>query len=278
MVKVQVLGTAQDAGIPQLGCICPNCTKAQQNPEFRRFVTSILIEGEEKTFLIDATPDITLQLNNHQISKNNKDLTIDGVIITHLHIGHYIGMLYFGKEAANTNNLSIYVTEPVKQFLINNKPFSYLIERGQVKLHTINIDTILNLGKNSEILVFEVPHRNEDGNTIGIQISNRMTNKSFVYIPDIDYITPEIKKQLINADFVLFDGSFYSENEIPRQKEVVHPPILTTISKLGVPPQNEFYFTHFNHSNPVLNIKSAEYKRLVKMGYKIATDSLDFEF
>ena len=40
-VVVKVLGTAQDAGIPHIGCYCPNCQRARKEPALARLKPSI---------------------------------------------------------------------------------------------------------------------------------------------------------------------------------------------------------------------------------------------
>ncbi len=42
-VLIRVLGTAQDGGIPQLGCYCQNCLRARKDSRFTRLVSSLAI-------------------------------------------------------------------------------------------------------------------------------------------------------------------------------------------------------------------------------------------
>ena len=62
-VLVKVLGTAQDGGIPQIGCYCKNCQRARHDPQFLRLRPSLAILdlNETKMFIVDASPDISLQ-------------------------------------------------------------------------------------------------------------------------------------------------------------------------------------------------------------------------
>lgn len=119
-MSIKVLGIAQDGGVPHFACDCSNCE------QYEHRVVSIAIISD-KTMLVDATPDITSQV---RMLSNQ----IDSILITHLHIGHYIGLLQLGKEVASTSNFPVYTTPEVARFLRENKPFSYLVERGQIKL------------------------------------------------------------------------------------------------------------------------------------------------
>ncbi|OLS28392.1 MAG: Coenzyme PQQ synthesis protein B [Candidatus Heimdallarchaeota archaeon LC_2] len=258
-MEVKILGTIQDAGIPHINCQCENCLMS--NPK-SNFVASIAIIAESKTYIIDCTPDFPHQLS--YLEKNTSE--IDGIFITHLHIGHYIGLVYLGREAASVQDMKIYATMENLLFLQNNKPFSHLIERGEIECHEIKYNLSMDLTTKISIIPFEVPHRNEDGNTAGFLISG---SKSIVYIPDLDYYSDDVLKKIEEADIALIDGSFYSKSEIIRQKEIPHPPITLSIDKLRNF-DTRIIFTHFNHSNPILRSDSKEYKDVISKGFEIA--------
>ena len=61
---VLVLGTAQDGGLPQLGCDEPSCAAARADPARRRLVTSLLLcdPRDGRRWLFDCTPDLAEQL------------------------------------------------------------------------------------------------------------------------------------------------------------------------------------------------------------------------
>jgi len=252
MVEVRVLGIAQDGGIPHLGCDCKNCQT------LTHLVASLLVQNMNTRILVDATPDVTAQIG-HELP--------DAVILTHLHIGHYLGLLHFGREVANTHLLPVYTTTDVAKFIISNRPFSYLVERQNIEIRTLvpnKPENILGI----EVVPFQVPHRNEDGDTIGLKIRGE---RSLSYIPDIDNLTSEVIERLTGSNVVLLDGTFYDKSEIGRQQEVPHPDILSTM-KIYREPENEFYFTHLNHSNPAFDRKSKEYKKIIDHGYRIAKE------
>src|SRR5574337_893838 len=89
MIKVIVLGTAQDAGVPQLGCRDPYCERARIDPRLARWVASLaLIDTEtRRSYLIDATPDVRPQLDylmHHPDYPARADRNpVDGIVLTH---------------------------------------------------------------------------------------------------------------------------------------------------------------------------------------------------
>ncbi|MHA2105763.1 MAG: MBL fold metallo-hydrolase [Candidatus Hodarchaeales archaeon] len=279
MVEIFVLGTIQDGGLPQIGCFCLNCKIAIKSKMKNRFRSSIAIKTKTSVYLVDATPDIEYQYpllmsltNMDEIP--NRNLKLSGIILTHLHTGHYTGLVHLGKESASTRNLPVYMTSENELFIRKNKPYSYLIEREEIKPIQIHFDQKFIEEDNLVITPFEVPHRNEDGDTIGLNIRNSSTGKNLIYISDIDYLPKEIIKKFQTSNVIIFDGSFFSKNEISGQENVPHPPIKSTIEILGKNFHSDFYFTHINHTNPVLNSQSDETEFLTKSGYKLASEGL----
>lgn len=114
-----VLGTVQDAGSPHIACKKECCKELFVNPDANRKVVSLgLIDAEnEKTYLFEATPDISEQLKNLMNKSPFNAIEIpNGIFITHAHIGHYTGLMYLGKEATNAKNALVYVMPKLKTF------------------------------------------------------------------------------------------------------------------------------------------------------------------
>ncbi|MHA2030624.1 MAG: MBL fold metallo-hydrolase [Candidatus Kariarchaeaceae archaeon] len=280
---IHILGTGQDGGVPQLGCECNNCINAIENPKLKRLVYSIAVVGENNTLLIDATPDIKLQINMLRDSQNIKinkfgTLPISFSVLTHLHYGHYIGILELGQEVASSHKFPVYVSRQVKDFLLENKPFSYLIQRNEIVLRELDKNKWIIMDPTFSIMIFNVPHRNEDGDTIGLLVKNNLTKSVACLISDIDYLDASTKEKLQSSSLVLFDGTFFSKDELPRQVNVPHPPIIDTISEIGQRELGSFYFIHLNHTNPLNAPNSDKNDYLRENGYLVAFDNFKIEF
>jgi pyrroloquinoline quinone biosynthesis protein B len=78
--------------------------------------------------------------------------------------------------------------------------------------------------------------------------------KKLLYLPDIDAWEIDLHALLERVDLALLDGSFYTRDELPRQADVPHPPITETMSLLGDEQIAKVRFTHFNHTNRVLEV------------------------
>lgn len=283
-VIVHVLGTAQDAGLPHPNCFCENCLRAMQNPAAKRTAASLaVVLPEEKSWhLIDATPDLKEQMIHLQIKYNLKEQLMASIFLTHAHLGHYPGLLFFGKEAMNTHKMPVFVGEKMENLLKKDAPWIQLTTQENIRLKQMESQQEIKLSTQVSIIPIEVPHRNEFSETFGFWIQKQ--NKKILYIPDIDRWEQwdvNIYEACKEADICLLDGTFYSEQdfkEIDRDpREIPHPLITDTMERLqSLTEQTEIYFVHLNHSNPVLNPNSNARAVLEKRGFHIAEDGMEF--
>ncbi len=178
---VVVLGIAQDAGVPQIGCTSEFCKKAWKDKKLQKRVSSIaLIDPDsKKRWIFDATPDLPLQFQSLKQTTRDFSNILDGVFLTHGHIGHYTGLMYLGRESLNASSVPVYVMPRMESFLKNNGPWSQLIELKNIELRPIveNRPTALSVGIN--VTPFLVPHRDEFTETVGYRIQ---TNRQ---VPDL---------------------------------------------------------------------------------------------
>src|SRR5262245_42301715 len=95
---VLVLGIGQDAGVPQMGCDSPFCRLAWNEPSRREMVSSIALVDPDsgRRWIFDATPDLPEQFELLRNTTRDRSARIDGIFLTHAHIGHYTGLMYLG--------------------------------------------------------------------------------------------------------------------------------------------------------------------------------------
>ncbi len=285
---VKVLGTAQDGGVPHIGCSCSNCQRAWKEPKFIRLISSLAIFDlkENKIFLVDATPDIRRQIQMiWEISKKKKEQTSfspDGVLLTHAHIGHYTGLMFFGYEAQSTKELPVFCSKRMAHFLSQNGPWDQLISQKNIAIHIVVPDHVFPITSGIKVEAYQVPHREEYTDTLGYKITGKQ--KSLLYIPDIHKwekwersIVDEVRK----ADFALLDGTFYSPAELTSRDltSIGHPfiihsaELLKNVIETG---RNKVFFTHLNHTNMALDPESEENRALEGQGFALALDGMEF--
>ncbi len=181
-----VLGITQDGGYPHIGCQKECCANFYNGKNSKKSVVSLgLVDLEnQQKWLFDATPDMHTQLaalEQHHL-KNEK--IIDGVFLTHAHIGHYSGLMYFGREALGKKNIKIYAMPKMRSFITNNGPWSQLVSLQNISLQNLQHDSTIVVNNKLKITPFIVPHRDEFSETVGYKIESR--KKSALFIPDID--------------------------------------------------------------------------------------------
>ncbi|RKS55131.1 pyrroloquinoline quinone biosynthesis protein B [Gillisia mitskevichiae] len=285
-ISLVILGNVQDAGFPHIACQKDCCTALFENPDKSRKVVSlgILDPLNDKKYLFEATPDITSQLKlfKNYASENSKEVP-DGIFLTHAHIGHYTGLMYFGKEAMNASNIPVYAMPKMKVFLESNGPWSQLMVNKNILIHELNHKKELVLSKDLKVIPFLVPHRDEYSETVGYKILG--PNKKALFIPDIDKWEKwdtDIIKEIADVDYAFLDATFYDGAEINNRdiSEIPHPFIIESMKRfsgLSSEEKNKIYFIHFNHTNPALDPESSQTKIILQKGFHIARINETFQ-
>ena len=274
-----VLGTCQDGGSPHAGCKKECCADLFVHPDPNRMVVSLgLIDPATKQqFMFEATPDFSRQLHLLQhFSDFGADSSLDGIFLTHAHIGHYTGLMYLGKEAMSATNTPVYSMPRMKSFLEQNGPWSQLVNFKNIHLIQLTNETSVNLSKTIHVIPFVVPHRDEYSETVGYKITG--PHKTALFIPDInkwDKWNTSIVDNIKHVDYAFIDATFYGENELKNRdmSAIPHPFVkesLKLFKSLSKEDRAKIIFIHLNHSNPLWNVQSSEYKNVISLGYKIA--------
>ena len=270
-----VLGIAQDAGYPHIGCNKDCCNK-NISDDMEYFVTSIGLSDikNDKYYLFEATPDITSQIKYLKDGIENQKI-VDGIFLTHAHIGHYSGLMYLGREALGAKNIPIYAMPRMKRFLQENGPWSQLVSLENIDINEINHNQNIPLSRELTVIPFTVPHRDEFSETVGYKIVGK--NKSALFIPDIDkwYLWEKsIIEEVKSVNYAFLDATFFSGEEINRSmSEIPHPFISETIEIFEneeLITKNKIHFIHFNHTNPVLNKNIYLRDSILKLGFNFA--------
>jgi pyrroloquinoline quinone biosynthesis protein B len=279
-VELVVLGNVQDAGSPQINCQKECCRDLFQNPNPTRKVVSLGIVDHalHETYLLEATPDMVSQLN---VLRQHADFATsdipNGVFLTHAHIGHYTGLMYFGKEAMNANQVPVFAMPRMASFLQNNGPWSQLVTNENILLNPLIADRSIQLNAHLSIRPILVPHRDEFSETVGFLIEG--PQKSALFIPDIDkwnrWGNDEILQWIEQVDYAFLDATFYDGDEIKIRdmSEIPHPFVVEsfeTFDHLSSDEKAKIHFIHFNHTNPLLIDSSEQSLKVHEKGYNVA--------
>ena len=286
--SVMVLGTAQDGGFPQIGCAKKCCAAATADPSKAIMVSSLMIRSAKRRWLVDATPDLPQQIalagpSKAEAEGGKRPRLIDGIFLTHAHMGHYTGLMHLGREAYSHPQIPVYCTERMSAFLWQNGPWDLLVKNKNIKPFPIPADRPYPLDAQVTVTPFSVPHREEYTDTYGYII--RGPKKAVLFIPDIDKWekwSTRIEDKIAQVDYALLDGTFFAEGEIPGRamSEIPHPFIEESLARFAPLPKSErakVIFIHLNHSNPALDPQSDAVKRIEAAGMRVARQGEVFE-
>ncbi len=282
-ISLLVLGVAQDGGKPQIGN--PN-DPAWADPTLERLATSLALidrRGETpKRWLFEATPDIKQQLHAlNAVASVEKPVQLDGIFLTHAHIGHYAGLMMLGHEAAGAQNIPVYTMPRMADYLSANGPWSQLVKYYNITLAIMNTDEAEDIADGVSVTPFLVPHRQEFSEVVGYTINTQ--DKSVLFIPDIDSweewddAGTRIEDMIASVDIAYLDATFFANGEIPGRdmSGFPHPFVSHSMERFADLPSDEkskVRFIHMNHTNPLHDPQAGERKIIVDAGFNIANE------
>lgn len=228
LVKITFLGTGTSQGVPIIGCQCVVCKS--EDAKDKRLRSSILIESETTTVVIDSGPDFRQQMLRADVRK------LDGLVFTHSHKDHVAGM----DDIRAFNYLQgkpvdVYANLATQEVIRNEFPyiFSNTDYPGipQLNMHTIGKEQAFTIGDITlqpiEVIHYKMP-------VLGFRIND------FVYITDANYIdNAELKKLNGCSKLVL--------NALRRETHISHFTLEEAIALSQRIQPDTTYFTHISH-------------------------------
>jgi len=196
--------------------------------------------------------------------------------------------------------LEIYSTDMAREDLTTGNPvFNILQHYCGIHWHRVPVDSgkpfpVIGAGE----LTFTAtpvaskpppysPHRERPrpGDNIGVGISNTKTGRSLFYAPGLVEIEPHVRRFLEQADCVMVDGTFWTDDEMirlgvskKRAQEIGHLPqsgaggMIEVLKSLKA---SRKVLIHINNTNPILNEDSPERHELESLGIEVAYDGMD---
>ena len=297
-MEITVLGTASIGGVPEWDCACPNCTSARRNPTLRRTRSSIAVTDDgDRYVLVDAGHDLKTQLEAHSLTPRpektgdtHRESRLDSVFLTHGHADHTVGVAEFctGKSF----ELPLYGPLDLVDFLFGSEDDpNYFGELGRLARHYVKPvklaagEIVTRLG-GVEIRGFEVRHtqvlpggRRYPSSTYAYEISHG--GRRLVYAPDIGLLDDAVLSQVEGCDVFLVDATFWWDDELQRisgipvtSYQLGHVPQEEAVEILSSVDVGRVIYTHFNHTNPVLDAGQPYRKMVEAAGQENAFDGM----
>ncbi|MAT11343.1 MAG: pyrroloquinoline quinone biosynthesis protein PqqB [Rhodopirellula sp.] len=279
---IVVLGIAQDGGYPHAGCQKECCAPLFESRRTGAMVSCLAIVDPDthQRWILDCTPNFPQQLAllNKLEPKVEGGPLVDGIFLTHAHIGHYSGLIHLGREVIGAKSVPVHVMPRMKEFLKTNGPWDQLVHLENIVLQDLQEDQVVKLNDRIELMAITVPHRDEYSETVGFRVTG--PQRSILFIPDIDkwekWNLP-IEALVKKVERSYLDGTFFSGAELPNRSlaEIPHPLIQESIQKFIKMPEkmrHSIHFIHLNHTNPALRRGTTERKFIQRAGMRVARE------
>lgn len=264
-----VLGIGQDGGRPQIGCRRACCADADPVTP----ACLALIGSDGRRWLIDATPAIgeQLRLLDSIVPRESETPVIDGVLLTHGHLGHFTGLAQLGREALAADGVPVWAQPRLRRVLESDAPWSLLAEHG----HVVFRDDPVVLGGGLSVEVLPVPHRDEISETVAFRVEG--PTGSVLWLPDIDsweLWERDVIDEVARVDVAYLDATFYDDGELDRDMSAIpHPRVVDTVTRFVERAPElaaRVRLIHLNHTNPVLRPGSPERAFVEDAGLSVA--------
>jgi pyrroloquinoline quinone biosynthesis protein B len=276
-----VLGIAQDGGAPQAGHPEEGGWKDASK---RRLATSLAIcdPATGQRWLFDATPNFPEQLQRlDAICPSEQRPGIDGIFLTHAHIGHYTGLMFLGKEVIGTKDVPVYAMPRMGAFLRDNGPWSQLVKLSNIAIRPLADGELAVLEPGIIATPLLVPHRQEFSEVVGFRIE--APKHKVLFIPDIDSweqwdaAGTRIEDEIAKVDVAYLDGTFFANGEIPGRdmRGFPHPFIRHSLQRFATLPASErakVRFIHLNHTNQALWPGTKARAEIEAAGFRVAEE------
>jgi phosphoribosyl 1,2-cyclic phosphate phosphodiesterase len=243
-LKITFLGTGTSSGVPMIACGCEVCTST--NSKDKRLRSSIMVQSETTTIVVDTTPDFRYQMLREKV-KN-----IDAIIFTHSHKDHVAGLddvkafNYFSKKPIN-----VYANEFTQVAL--KREFYYVFAEEKypdINLHTIEEDSFL-IG---DIVVTPIKVWHLRMPVLGFRFGN------FTYITDANRIEETELEKIKGSELLVL-------NALRHEKHISHFTLQEAIDLSQTLQIPQTYFTHISHQLGLHDVVSETLPKQCALGY-----------
>ena len=308
-MRVEILGSAAGGGFPQWNCNCRNChsLRAGKFHGKARTQNQVAVSAQENIwFLLNASPDLRLQIEASSFlypQNLDRDSPIRGVVLTSADVDLVAGLL----SLRELQPLRIYCTQALAHILREDNSIFSMLNRipNQVvwnefelckRIPLMNVDGMdggicampFSLGTRYPAYVSPARGANLPPTeaSVGLSLASE-SGRELVYLPAVPSINDSVLEWLKSADVVLFDGTFWSDDELIRvqgsgstARDMGHVPVggedgsLRRLVNLRAPKK---IFIHINNTNPMLDENGPEYRQIRDAGWELAEDGMAFD-
>ncbi|MGT2504975.1 pyrroloquinoline quinone biosynthesis protein PqqB [Cupriavidus basilensis] len=301
MTTLRVLGSAAGGGFPQWNCNCCNCDGLRRGTiaATARTQSSIaLTEDGIHWLLVNASPDVLAQIRATpalQPARAARDTGIAAVLLMDAQIDHVTGLLMLREHRSA---LPVYATPPVLRDLSEGFPLSRILSHYcTLETHPLPLDaSAFTVPPLAGLTLHAIPLDSKPppyspnraapqrGDNIGLRIVSAGGKRVF-YAPGLGSIEPHVRAELAQADVILIDGTFWTDDEMRRlglssrlasdMGHLAQSGPHGMIAALDEAPAARKILIHINNTNPILVDDSPERRELAAHGIEVAYDGME---
>jgi pyrroloquinoline quinone biosynthesis protein B len=306
-MQIKILGSAAGGGFPQWNCACPNCSavRAGRFAGKQRTQAQVIASGDGQSwFLLGASPDLRSQIEAAPELHPRAGVRISpiaGVVLASSDLDHVLGLLLLRE----LQPLRVFATASVLQILQQDNSFFRMLNRvpRQVEWSTIipgapfaltsadgrgsgMVGTAATLGTRYPAYVTQERAGQLRSTEAVTGLIVESSGRRLAYLSTVGSIDEALIATLNDVDVLLFDGTFWSDDELiqvagsgARAHQMGHVPVggsdgsLRRLAKLR---SGKKIFIHLNNTNPMLNESSPEHREVRDAGWEIAEDGWQF--
>jgi pyrroloquinoline quinone biosynthesis protein B len=279
LIRIHILGSAAGGGLPQWNCACANCVAARTGKIAPQTQSSIAISGDAEKFpgwfLINASPDLARQIESmprlqpHRESLRNTPIA--GVLLTNPDIDHALGLLLLRQQEMSP---VVYAADETRTAL--GWIDSVLAKFSGIEWRKITAE-FQSLSGSIGFRTIELPR------SAAFQLRDGRSGTTALFAPSVDELTDKLRDAVHASDVVLFDGTFWSDDELAAvrpgarsAREMNHLSIRDgSLDFLRQSPARRKIYTHINNTNPILMPGTRERAQVEQAGIEIARDGLE---
>jgi len=308
-MRVKIMGSAAGGGFPQWNCGCSNCSSLRTGTfsgKPRSQAQVAVSENGQSWFLLGASPDLRAQIEAaHELHprKGIRQSPIAGVVLASADLDHVLGLLLLRE----LQPLRVYGTASILGILREGNSMFGMLNRVPNQVSWIEVVpgkkfTLESVdGANSkltcETISLGTRYPSYVKASAGVKIEpaeallgliiESTSGKRIAYLSAVPKIDEALLRLLDSTDVILFDGTFWDEQELIRiqgsgqtAKEMGHVPVGTPEGSLrnlaGLRRPRKIYL-HVNNTNPMLNEAGPEFRAVREAGWEVAEDGWDIQ-
>ena len=299
-MRAHVIGSGAGGGVPQWNCACDVCTRVRAgDPRVSaRTQDSIAVTARpnaDRWLLVNASPDIRAQIERFEPLRPRaaRHTPVAAIALTNGDLDHVLGLF----SLRESQPLVVLATDRVRAGLVDHNAMMRTLARtpDQVTWKRLELgrETVLDdlgigvtpfaaSGKLPVHLVGVLDPSPEDN--VALRVRDLGSGKTLVVATSVGSLDG-VDRLVAGADALLFDGTFWSEDELVSRglgrahaRDMAHVPVggaggsLARLAGVAAPRR---VYTHVNNTNPMLVEGSPERLEVERGGWQVAFDGME---